>query len=149
MMWIIPHTLRLDQDSQAHKKEKGSRNHIPLFSGDCPPNSQKRRYQRPRNLRSHVSVTRSMGGIRGSAAPPRVPHRLPLPIYAGSGGLRLGAPRPQDLDGVQVADFRSPRGTAWAWSSVRTAAIHESVRTMAVHDEMLRQDDLDPQSGTF
>ncbi len=43
-------------------------------------------------------------------------------------GLRLEAPRPQDLDGVQVADFRSPRGTAWAWSSVRTAAIHESVR---------------------
>ena len=96
----------------------------------------------------------ALPGLRlREGAEPSVLHEL---------GLRLGAPRPQDLDGVQVADFRSPRGTAWEWSSVRTAAIHESVRTMAVHDEMLRQDDLappgtppglrpppDPQSGTF
>ena len=54
-------------------------------------------------------------------------------------GLRLGAPRPHDLDEVQVADFRSPR----EWSSVRTAALGASVRAMAIHDEMPRQDGLD------
>ena len=81
----------------------------------------------------------ALPGLRAGATEASVLHEL---------GLRLGAPRPQDLDGVQVADFRSPRGNAWAWSSVRTAAIHESVRTMAVHDEMLRQDGLNPRAAT-